>query len=295
VRECGYKVVLTGEGADEVFGGYDLFKEAKVRRWLARSPKSTFRPRILERLYPYLKNSPAASGVFTQRFFGEGVDEIDRPWFAHLPRMTTTQRTWQFLHPDVQDRLRGWDARGALRATLPDGIDQWHPMGRDQYVEAHTLLSGYLLSSQGDRVAMAHSIEARYPFLDHRVIEFANRLPAKYKLRGLIEKRLLKQAMRGEIPESIRRRSKQPYRAPDCASFFHDGGMAVDYVDELMSEGSIADVGLFDHRAVSKLLAKCRAGRAIGFADNMAFIGVLSTMLLHEQYVRPVAGPRAWT
>jgi len=294
VRECGYKVVLTGEGADEVFGGYDLFKEAKIRRWLARSPASTLRPRILERLYPYLKNSPAASGVFTQRFFSEGLDEIDQPWFAHLPRMTTTQRTWQFLHPDLQQQLRAWDARAALRSTLPAGIDGWPPMGRDQYVEAHTLMSGYLLSSQGDRVAMAHSIEGRYPFLDHRVIAFANRLPPKYKLRGLLEKRLLKKAMRGEIPESIRRRSKQPYRAPDCASFFRDG-RAVGYVEELLSPGRIADAGLFDAGAVGKLVAKCRAGRAIGFGDNMAFVGVLSTMLLHDQFVRPGAGPKAWT
>lgn len=293
VRECGYKVVLTGEGADEVFGGYDLFKEAKIRRWLARSPGSKIRPRILERLYPYLKNSPAASGVFTQRFFSQGLDQIDQPWFAHMPRMTTTQRIWQFLHPDVQEKLRGWNAGAALRATLPPDIDRWLPMGRDQYVEAHTLMTGYLLSSQGDRVSMAHSIEGRYPFLDHRVIEFANRLPSKYKLQGLAEKWLLKRAMRGEIPEPIRRRSKQPYRAPDSASFF-ENGRPVGYVAELLSPQRIKESGLFDAQAVTKLVAKCQAGRAIGFPDNMAFVGVLSTMLLHAQYVQPAAGPKAW-
>jgi asparagine synthase (glutamine-hydrolysing) len=294
VRESGFKVVLTGEGADEVFGGYDLFKEAKIRRWLARSPNSAWRGRILERLYPYLANSPAASGVFTQRFFREGAERIGEPGFAHLPRMAATQRVWQFLHPDVQAQLQGWDAHAALRDTLPPQIDSWHPMGRDQYVEAHTLMSGYLLSSQGDRVAMAHSIEGRYPFLDHRVIEFANRLPPKYKMRGLVEKWLLKRAMRGQIPPSILRRTKQPYRSPDCASFFQDGRPA-EVVAHLMSPAVIADAGLFDPAAVAKLVAKCRAGRAIGFADNMAFVGVLSTMLLHEQFVRPAGGPVALT
>jgi asparagine synthase (glutamine-hydrolysing) len=180
--------VLTGEGADEVFGGYDLFKEAKVRRFLARQPESKWRGRILERLYPYLQHSPAAGRAFTQRFFSEGLDEIREPWFAHIPRMTTTRRALQFLRPELHERATAWDPKAALRATLPEGIDRWLPQGRDQYVEAHTLMSGYLLSSQGDRMAMAASIEARFPFLDHRVIEFANRLPPQYKLRGLTEK-----------------------------------------------------------------------------------------------------------
>ena len=286
VRDAGYKVVLTGEGADEVFGGYDLFKEAKIRRFLAREPASTWRPRILERLYPYLKNSPAAGRAFTHRFFTEGVEHLHQPWFAHIPRMTTTRRVLQFMRPEIQDQLAGTDPFRALGDTLPKGIEQWLPMGRDQYVEAHTLMSGYLLSSQGDRVAMAHSIEGRVPFLDHRLIEFANRLPAHFKLKGLTEKHLLKHSMRGEIPEVIRTRTKQPYRAPDSASFF-EAGQPVDYAAELMGHKSIESAGLFDPVAVGKLFEKCRKGRAIGFGDNMAFVGVLSTMLLHEQFVRP--------
>jgi asparagine synthase (glutamine-hydrolysing) len=285
VREQGYKVVLTGEGADEVFGGYDLFKEAKIRRFLARQPNSAWRGRILERLYPYLANSPARGRAFTQAFFAEGVDQIDQPWFAHIPRMTTTQRVLQFLRPHLQDQLAAADVRAALRATLPAEIGSWIPMGRDQYVEAHTLLSGYLLCSQGDRVAMANSIEGRVPFLDHRVIEFANKLPPHLKLRGLTEKYLLKKTMAGELPPAIHRRTKQPYRAPDCASFFNEG-RPVDYVAELMSPARIDDAGLFDATAVGKLYEKARAGRAIGFGDNMAFVGVLSTMLLHDQFVR---------
>jgi asparagine synthase (glutamine-hydrolysing) len=169
---------------------------------------------------------------------------------------------------------------------MPTGWQAWDEMDRDQYVEAHTLLSGYLLSSQGDRVAMANSIEGRVPFLDHRVIEFANRLPARFKLRALVEKSLLKKSMRGEVPEIIRTRTKQPYRAPDSASFFVDG-RAVDYVAELLSPGRIESAGLFDATSVGKLVAKSQAGRAVGFADNMAFVGILSTMLLHEQFIRP--------
>ncbi len=132
---------------------------------------------------------------------------------------------------------------------------------------------------------MANSIEGRFPFLDHRVIEFANQLSLRYKIMGLNEKYLLKRAMQGLIPEQIRSRSKQPYRAPDSQSFFNNGEPA-DYVEYLLGEQRIRQAGYFDAGAVGKLLSKCARGRAIGFADNMAFTGILSTMLLDEMYIR---------
>jgi asparagine synthase (glutamine-hydrolysing) len=284
VRESGYKVVLTGEGADEVFGGYDLFKEAKIRRFWARSPESSTRPRLLERLYPYLTHSPVAGRAFTRAFFKDGMEQHDRPYFAHMPRWATTGRIRQFFSPELQAAVGNWDPYKAIMATLPTGIERWLPMGRDQYVEAHTLMSGYLLCSQGDRMAMANSIEGRFPFLDHRVIEFANQLPPQLKLRGLTEKYLLKKAVKGLLPEELRTRTKQPYRAPDSQSFFFDG-KPVDYVAELFSTAKLRAAGYFDPVATSKLYEKCRSGRAVGFADNMAFVAILSTMLLHEQFI----------
>lgn len=290
VREQGYKVVLTGEGADEVFGGYDLFKEARVRRFMARAPGSRVRPQLLKRLYPYLRHSPASSAGFAQRFFSEGVEHLDEPYFSHIPRWNTTGRIAQFFSAPLRDAVAGWNAHTAIGETLPDGIRGWSPMARDQYVEAHTLMSGYLLSSQGDRMGMANSIEGRFPFLDHRVIEFANRLPPRYKLMGLTEKYLLKRSMTGLLPEAVRTRNKQPYRAPDNQSFFRDG-QSVEYVSELLSEKRLSEAGHFDPAAVGKLLAKCRAGRAIGFGDNMAFVGILSTMWIDELFIRQRPSP----
>ncbi len=284
VRASGYKVVLTGEGADEVFGGYDLFKEAKIRRFMARVPASSIRPRILERLYPYLKHSPGTGRAFTEAFFKEGAEHVNDPFFAHIPRWMTTQRIHRFFSKDLRATIGQWDPYAAIVATLPPDIRSWIPMGRDQYVEAHTLMTGYLLCSQGDRMAMANSIESRFPFLDHRLIEFANRLPPKLKMRGLTEKYLLKKSMAGLLPESVRTRTKQPYRAPDSQSFFNAGKPA-DYVADLFSSQKISAAGFFDAGSTNKLFEKCRAGRAIGFADNMAFVTILSTMLLHEQFV----------
>lgn len=284
VRAEGYKVVLTGEGADEVFAGYDLFKEAKVRRFWAREPGSGWRARLLERLYPYLQHSPVAGRAFTQSFFRQGFEQIAAPWFAHLPRWSTTQRLWQFFSEETRGAVT-LDPYTAFAENLPEQLDCWAPLHRDQYVEAHTLLSGYLLCSQGDRMAMANSVEGRFPFLDHRVIEFANRLPPNYKLRALNEKYVLKQAVRGLLPERIRSRSKQPYRAPDSQSFFA-AGRPDEYVAELFDERRVRESGLFDPLAVRKLYEKCRTGRAIGFADNMAFVGILSTLLIEEMFVR---------
>jgi asparagine synthase (glutamine-hydrolysing) len=119
------------------------------------------------------------------------------------------------------------------------------------------------------------------PYLDHRVIEFANRLPPSYKIRGLTEKHVLRQALADLLPPDIATRTKQPYRAPDSSSFFVDGE-PLDYVADLMSADRVREAGLFDAAAVGRLFDKARAGRVTGFSDNQAFVGVLSTMLVHH-------------
>jgi asparagine synthase (glutamine-hydrolysing) len=284
VRAAGHKVVLTGEGADEAFGGYDLFKEAALRRFVARGGAASTRPALLGRLYPYLAHSPAAGRQLSASYFASGLERVDAPDFAHAMRLATTRRALQFFQPHWRERLAAWDAEAALRRELPGDFARWRPLERDQYVEAKTLMSGYLLAAQGDRMAMAASIEARFPFLDHRVIEFACRLPPRLKLRGLREKVLLKRAFADRLPAGIVARSKQPYRAPDSACFF-SGGHPLPWVAELLAAGSLADAGLFEPAAVGKLVHKCSAGRAIGFGDNMAFVGIVSTMLLHRQFI----------
>jgi asparagine synthase (glutamine-hydrolysing) len=285
VREHGYKVVLTGEGADEVFGGYDLFKEAKVRRFWARQPSSRLRPKLLGRLYGYLGNSPTANQALASSFFGRGMEHLERPIFAHVPRWTTSQRAVSLLSKEVRARVGAFDPLAFYERTLPPSIMSWSPLARDQYVEAKSLLAGYLLAAQGDRVAMASSVEGRYPYLDHRLVEFASRIPSRYKIRGLTEKAILRRALFELLPADVVKRTKQPYRAPDSQCFFV-AGQPLDYVAELLSPSRVRSAGLFDPEAVRLLFEKCRAGRATGFADNQAFVGVLSTMLLDEQMVR---------
>lgn len=282
----GYKVVLTGEGADEVLGGYDIFKEAKIRRFWSRQPRSRIRPLLLKRLYPYLDTSPARAQSYGEAFFGAGVETPDLPQFSHLPRWNTTAGCKAFLAEEFRARIEG-DAVEAAVQALPPAFGRWHPFNRAQYLEARTLMSGYLLCSQGDRMSMANSVECRFPFLDHRVVEFAGTLHPRLKMKVLNEKYLLKRAMARRLPARILQRHKQPYRAPDIPSF--SGGRAPEYVRELLGEDRLRRYGYFDAKKVAFLVRKVDAGRAIGMRDNMAFMGILSTQMWHYLFVERYA------
>jgi asparagine synthase (glutamine-hydrolysing) len=286
VRDSGIKVVLTGEGADEMFAGYDLFREGKLRRYWGRSPASMRRPRLLERLYPYLERSPVGQRAMAREFFGRGREQWAAPGFAHQTRWRSTAALHRLFSQEFHEKTLRVDVVQRLLADLPGEFRSWAPLAQDQYLETRTLLAGYLLASQGDRMLMAHSVEGRFPFLDADVAELANSLPASHKLRVLDEKHVLKKAAIGRVPDEIVARQKQPYRAPDALAFA--GPDAPDWAAELMSARAVGEAGVFDARLVDQLWRKCREGGAAPFsnADNMALCGVLSTQLLHAQFVR---------
>ncbi len=289
VRASGYKVVLTGEGADETLGGYDLFKEAKIRQFWARQPQSEWRSLLLKALYPYLETSGAQAQSYLRNYYSIGLDKPEQPGFSHLPRWFTTAQCKVFFSQALNAALRE-DAAAGLTGRLPAAFGRWHPSNRAHYLEAKTLMGGYLLCSQGDRMLMANSVEGRFPFLDHRVIEFSNRLNPRLKMRALNEKYLFKQAMKDQLPQQIIERHKQPYRAPDIPAFFSAQPPA--YVDDLLSSDKLKRYGYFDALKVGFLLNKARRGSSLAYKDNMALVGVLSTQLCHyffiEQFSRTI-------
>ena len=281
-RQNGIKVVLTGEGADELFLGYDLFKEVSVRRFCLRRPESTVRQRLLDRLYPELMANGRGS-EFWRRFFLEAGSPND-PLFSHLPRFILSSRIKDFYSEDFTASLEGRDVMGELRASLPIRFFGWSPLNQAAYLEMTTLLSPYLLSTQGDRVGMAHAVEGRFPFLDHRLYEFASALPTGSRLRGLREKEVLRRWASRILPQRIKERRKQPYRAPDAPSFFAPN--APSWIADCLSAESVRRVGVFAPRAVEGLVRRCRSGLATGFRENQAIIGILSTQIWHEEFVR---------
>ncbi len=282
VRDRGFKVVLTGEGADEFLAGYDIFKEAKVRRFWARQPHALRRATLLKRLYPDIGGLAQSHPELLAAFFGEGLDETESPWYSHAVRWRNNARTWRFLRGDGPAAEAPHFER--LAAALPTNFGKWSPLARAQHLEIDIFLSHYLLSSQGDRMGMAHSIEGRFPFLDFRLTEFCNRLDPRLKLRVLAEKRLLKAAAEPWLPELIRGRVKRPYRAPVHRSFFHEG--APDYVRELLGPRALKDSALFRLAPVAQLVAKMSKGAPVGETDDMALAGILSTQLVHYLFVK---------
>jgi len=283
VRKSGFKVVLTGEGADEMFGGYDIFKETKIRAFWGRRPNSSWRSLLLQRLYPYMDGIQRQPQAYLNQFFRVTQENLISPFFSHLPRWQLTATIKNFLSSDVRAATRTFSAIAAMERTLPSSFSSAAAFSRAEHLEAAHLLPGYILSSQGDRVAMAHAVEGRYPFLDHRVVEFAAKLPLALKMKVLDQKHLLKRASAGLIPESIRTRPKQPYRAPDGASFFGSSG---GYVEHMLSPENIQHDGIFDPKLVAALAKKFEDGRATSTKDNMALVAVLSTELMLDLFLK---------
>ncbi len=286
VHEQGYRVVLTGEGADEVLGGYDIFKEAKVRQFWAKNPESTFRPLLLNRLYPYMDLPKGDAAVYLKRFFGVGLDTPELLWHSHLPRWQATSKAKLFFSAELNTQLKEQLLQNKYETKIanlfPTQAKDWHSFHRAQYLEIKTLMSGYLLTSQGDRMLAKNSVEGRFPYLDHTLIEFANRLPPKIKMKAMQEKNILRKMAKRYLPPEISQRHKQPYRAPNVSarhSSLFDGELS-----EYLAESDIENIGLFDAKKVAFLIKKARTGKPINTAESQALTGILTTQILHKQF-----------
>ncbi|HBE59639.1 MAG TPA: asparagine synthase (glutamine-hydrolyzing) [Cyanobacteria bacterium UBA11149] len=280
VRDSHLKVVLTGEGADEFLGGYDIFKEMVIRRFWAKQPDSQIRPLLLRRLYPEISRL-GRSNAFLTAFFKQNLTDTDSLFYSHRLRWSNTGRLQRLLLCKPEIPISQWAEE---LIPLPNKFKSWSFLAQAQYLEIATFMSPYLLSSQGDRVAMANSVEGRFPFLDYRVVEFCDRLPSHLKLRGLTEKWLLRQLARKLLPADIGQRRKRPYRAPIHRSFFYPN--APDYISELLSEDALRVSGLFNPLAVNQLVRKAQGGAQLSEVDDMAIAGVLSSQLVYQQFVK---------
>src|SRR2546422_8933758 len=210
----------------------------------------------------------------------------NRPSCAPPPRRCTSSRA---SRASLTSRScpRGADPLEELRASRPSRFAAWSPLNRAAYLEMVTLLSPYLLAAQGDRMSLAHGVESRYPFLDHRLFEFAARLPTSSKLRGLREKAILRRWARDQVPAEVQQRPKQPYRAPDIPAFFSPE--PVEYVRELLNDPNLARSGMFEPRAVAGLMRRCQAGVATGGREIQALFPVGSAALWYRQLMADAA------
>ncbi|NTV05243.1 MAG: asparagine synthase (glutamine-hydrolyzing) [Chlorobiaceae bacterium] len=282
VNRHGLKAVLTGEGADEFFMGYDIFKETAVRQFMARNPGSAMRRSLVRRLYPYLPERDKLRGL--ELAMQEGLEHTDDVLFSHMFRWNSTARLQGYFHPEVRAGLAARPIEERLSGILPPGFRNWSSPQQAQTLEIMTFMTPYLLSSQGDRVAMANGIEGRFPFLDHRLIEFANSLPQTLKLRSLKQdKYVLRRVAETMLPDEIAKRTKFPYRAPIQDIF---KSKSFDNISDLLSEKQLNKTGLFSTQAAQKLLNKARAGQMASEMEQMALMGIVTTQLWHHTFIQ---------
>ncbi|KAB7627753.1 asparagine synthase (glutamine-hydrolyzing) [Alkalilimnicola sp. S0819] len=276
-QQAGIKVVLSGEGADEAFLGYDLFKETLLRRdW--NTLDEDLRRQQLGRLYPHLEHYgpqdlAAVTGLYHQ------FSEEQRPGlFSHELRF----QNGQFSSRLLRERADPLGAISKLVAAEP-AYAGMSAVQKAQWLEYKTLLAGYLLSTQGERMSLAHGVENRCPFLDRAVIEAASSINLRFD-DGFEEKRLLREAYTGRLPESVLRKRKFPYRAPDGAAF---AATRPEYLELLLSEGELAKLPFLDGKFARRLSLKVleKPAEQISTKENQTFMFLLSIVLLHHYFV----------
>ena len=283
VNDHNIKVVITGEGADELFGGYNIFKETKIKHFWAKDPQSKYRPLLLKKLYPYIPQISNATNNVLKMFFGYKLNETSSPIYSHLLRWHNSARIKNYLSKDYKELIGNYNPVSKLEKQLEVKLKGYDYLTKAEWIEINLFMSKYLLSSQGDRMSMANSVEARYPFLDHRLIEFSMKLHPDLKLNGLNEKYLLKKMMKGRLPESILNRSKQAYRAPIRDSFFSE--TMPEYLKDMLSKEKITDFGIFNPEFVNRLKKKMELNKQISEIDNMAITAILSTQILYDLFI----------
>jgi asparagine synthase (glutamine-hydrolysing) len=281
VRENNIKVVLTGEGADEILWGYDSYKELKLLEFWSKYPDSKIRPQLIKKLYPHLSHYNDDSQYGMMRMFYEDFLKDYNNELASLNiRIHNNKILQNYFDKNYNIEFDKSSLIKDLRTWLPDNYDSFNLLQKNQYLEMRTLLSGYLLSSQGDRMSMAHSVEGRYPFLDHRVVDMLFTMNEEYKLKGFNQKYLLKKSYQSKIPSSIINRPKRPYMAPDLRSFIING-KPTDNTAFFLNEDLLRDYQIFNPKWVQRFLQKFVNGipGSIGYRDNMIITFILSTQI----------------
>lgn len=281
VKAKGIKVVLTGEAADEILFGYDSYKELKFLEFWHKRPDSKLRPLLIKNLYPHLKHFKDPKQFNLLKMFYKGFLTEFRNELGGLNiRINNNRILRNFFSKDFDISFDKENLIEKIKAILPENYYSWTLLQKNQFLEMKTLLSGYLLSSQGDRMSMAHAVEGRYPFLDHRLVERVFYYFDKLKLKGFSQKHLLRESYKNAIAASIINRPKMPYQAPDLKSFFKKGKLS-EKAKYFLAEDKIKEYGIFDKKFVNRFMQKFVKGvpGQIGYRDNMLITFILSSQM----------------
>ncbi|EKD27038.1 MAG: hypothetical protein ACD_79C00912G0002 [uncultured bacterium] len=287
VNASNVKVILTGEGADEVFYGYDIFKELKIRNFWKKNIKSAWRFLLIKELFPQYEHFKDDFISMQKMFYLDSLNYPFENFFSHSIRVKNNQSMLRFLSVPFRESIKDFSPEAELNKIIPKDFSKWNSLERCQYLEMKTLLQGYLLSSQGDRMAMSHSVELRFPYLDKEVINYSLQIPGHLKMRVLREKNILKKAYKDVLPEQIINRHKHAYQAPDLRSFVGNN-VKNDKINYYTSRKLLEEAGIWNPDYIEKLLSKYSDSsiNAISFRDNMAVVAIISSMILYDLFIK---------
>jgi asparagine synthase (glutamine-hydrolysing) len=276
VRDAGYKVVYTGEGSDEIFGGYVHFRTDMLQHNTQGQD-----PAEVQRLLQQLERANEVSrGLLIPVGDSGNLESVER-LLGFVPTCLKVFAASGQKRRDLfaQDFKMQFAERDSARLFL-DGFDLpavlagRDPLNKSLFVWAKSFLPGYILNLLGDRMEMAHSIEGRVPFLDHHVVECVCRAPVSLKIRGVTEKYLLRQAARPVITDTVYRRQKHPFLSPPVTMApmerFHE------MLQDTLRGTALKSLPFYDQKKVIALLDQLPT---MSDADLVGWDPVLMTIL----------------
>ena len=287
VRDHGFKVVLTGEGSDEILGGYPPF-----RRDVVLYSQGEDQQAIDQRLAALIETTNQNVGKWMMPAGDALPTDGVRRMLGFVPTWMegAANRGWRvrpLLRPDFAAEFNGRDPYAMFlnRIDIAGRLTGREPVNQSMYLWNKGVFPNKLLNYLADRMEMAHSIEGRVPFLDHHLVELANRLPVDMKIRGITEKYVLREAARPFLTDTLYRRQKHPFVAP-----FELKGKLFELVQDILRSGALTSLPFFEPRAVRALLDSTSAetdederGRMFGTC-----LTATSACILQERY-RPHA------
>jgi asparagine synthase (glutamine-hydrolysing) len=286
VHECGYKVVVTGEGSDELFGGYPMFKRDMFKHGLKDETEKRAFQKSLEQSNKIFRGAILAEDEMSHRAFDD-LCGFTPSWIQ--PWMQTLTIARPLLHDDILDEIKDYDPVAAIGETFDkDQISNRHPLDIAQYTWIKTMLECQILNWGGDRVDMANAMESRPAFLDHHVAELASVIPPHYRIKGNTEKWILREAMKEILPETLYKREKFAFMAPPGHTELKKKMALYDLISEYMNLDAIKRVGLFDPIRLQKFIIDYnRDNDPVSLVRKDALMNhLLGLHILHDQFIQ---------
>ena len=287
VRECGYKTVITGEGSDELFAGYPQLKRDMILHGLADEPEEVRQKyqRLMDESNRLFKGAILAEQQLSHPAF-EKLCGFTPSWIQ--PWMATLELARPLMNPDLASELDGYDPIEAIAGAI-DGkaLEGRHPLDKAQYTWSKTQLEGQILNWGGDRVDMANSMESRPAFLDHHLAEAAVKVPPRYRINNNIEKWILREAVKGVLPEVLYKREKFAFMAPPAHTDKSKSAKLEELIDAFLSPSKVSGAGLLNPAAVESFLKDYRSDEdPVSLTRKDTLMNhLLSLQILHDKFV----------